>query len=166
MEAVVAKIAVNVVRALGRSENELPNILRTWFGDQAGYPGRGDRVRFHRDGNTIVLEPFGPNLNSGSGLKLWERYPRENIPPTFGLLFNQGTWNVGFIVSQPHVFLLVTLRKEDMNPHHQYADHFLSDKGFSWQSQNRTSQPSKHGQMIHDHRALGIHVHLFVRPNK
>src|SRR5204862_8168596 len=48
MEAVVAKIAVNVVRAPGHSENELPNILRTWFGNQAGFPGRGDRVRFHR----------------------------------------------------------------------------------------------------------------------
>ena len=60
MEAVVAKIAVNVVRAPGGSENELPNILRTWFGDLAGSPNRGDRVRFRRDGSIIVMEPFGP----------------------------------------------------------------------------------------------------------
>jgi hypothetical protein len=60
MEAVVAKIAVNVVRAPGGSENELPNILRTWFGDLAGSPDRGDRVRFRRRGSTIVMEPFGP----------------------------------------------------------------------------------------------------------
>jgi superfamily II DNA or RNA helicase len=166
MEAVVAKIAVNVVRTPGGSENELPKILRNWFGDLAGSPGRGDRVRFRRDGSTVVMEPFGSNLKSGSGPRLWERYSRERIPSEFGLDFNPAIWNVGIVISQPHIFLLVTLTKEDMNPDHRYSDHFLSDEEFSWQSQNRTSQTSKHGQMIRDHRAMGIHVRLFVRPNK
>lgn len=166
MEAVVAKIAINVVRAAGGSKNELPDILRTWFGNEAGFPGRADRVRFHTQENTIVMEPFGPNVRSNSGPKLWERYPREKIPLAFGLMFSQATWNVGFVVSQYHIFLLVTLTKGDMNPQHHYSDQFLSDREFSWQSQNRTSQKSKHGQMIHNHRAMGIHVHLFVRPTK
>jgi hypothetical protein len=48
MEAIVAKVAVNVVQAPGTSTNELPVILRTWFGDDAGSPGRGDRVRFRK----------------------------------------------------------------------------------------------------------------------
>jgi len=166
MQAVIAKIAVNVVRAPGSSTNELPEILRGWFGKEAGAPGRGDRVRFHQDADTIVMEPFGPNFRSGSSPKLWERYLREKIPTEFGLAFNQATWNVGFVVSPPHVFLLVTLAKEDMNPDHRYADHFISDQEFSWQSQNRTRQNSKHGQIIKNHRAMGIHVHLFVRPTK
>jgi superfamily II DNA or RNA helicase/HKD family nuclease len=166
MQAVIAKIAVNVVRAPGGSTNELPDILRGWFGAEAGTPGRGDRVRFHKEADTIVMEPFGPGLKSGSGPKVWERYLREKIPPEFGLAFSQATWNVGFVVSQPHVFLLVTLVKDDMNPDHRYSDHFISDQEFSWQTQNRTSQKSKHGQMIKNHRAMGMHVHLFVRPNK
>src|SRR5262249_42541478 len=115
MQAVIAKIAVNIVRAPGGSTNELPDIIRGWFGEEAGTPGRGDRVRFHKEADTIVMEPFGPGLKSGSGPKLWERYVREKIPPEFGLAFNQATWNVGFVVSQPHVFLLVTLAKDDMN---------------------------------------------------
>ena len=86
--------------------------------------------------------------------------------PALGLTFNPGAWNVGFVVSPPHIFLLVTLTKEDMNPEHQYSDHFLSDLEFNWQSQNRTTQESKHGQILHDHRARGFHVHLFVRPTK
>ena len=57
MEAVVAKIAVNVVRLPSMSTNELPTILRSWFGDEVGLPGRSDRVRFRRDANTIVMEP-------------------------------------------------------------------------------------------------------------
>jgi hypothetical protein len=109
---------------------------------------------------------FGPNAKPASGLKLWERYSREAIPPAYGLQFNPATWNVGFVVSPPHMFLLVTLTKGDMNPDHQYSDHFLSGQEFNWQSQNRTSQKSKHGQMLHGHRAMGMHVHLFVRPTK
>jgi hypothetical protein len=166
MQAVIAKIAVNVVHAPGSSTNELPLILRGWFGKEAGTPGRGDRVRFHKAADTIVMEPFGPSLRSDSGPKVWERYPREKIPPEFGLSFSQATWNVGFVVNGPHIFLLVTLAKDDMNPDHRYSDQFISDQEFSWQSQNRTSRESKHGQMIKNHRAMDIHVHLFVRPTK
>lgn len=164
MEATIAKIAVNAVKAPGSSTNELPKILETWFGADAGLPGRSDRVRFRRNANSIVMEPFGPE--SQSGPKPWERYLREAIPPAFGLTFNPANWNAGFVVSPKHIFLLVTLTKDDMNPEHQYADHFLSDKEFNWQSQNRTAQKSPNGQKIHDHAAMGIHVHLFVRPTK
>jgi Domain of unknown function (DUF3427) len=71
-----------------------------------------------------------------------------------------------FVVNPPHIFLLVTLTKDDMNPDHRYSDHFLSDLEFNWQSQNRTTQNSKHGQMLRDHRTMGIHIHLLVRPTK
>ncbi len=166
MEAVVAKIAVNVVREPGEAANQLPTILRSWFGEDAGLPGRGERVRIRRGANIAVMEPFGRHAPPTSGLKLWERYHREAIPPALGLTFSQAIWNVGFIVRPPHIFLLVTLNKVDMNPDHRYADQFLSDREFNWQSQNRTTKTSKHGQMIHDHRAMGIHVHLLVRPTK
>jgi hypothetical protein len=164
MEAIVAKIAINVVQIPGTSNNELSAILRTWFGDDAGLPGRGDRVRFRRHANSIIMEPFGAEFSSGA--KPWERYVREAIPPAFGLTFSPANWNAGFVVSPQHTFLLVTLAKDDMNPEHQYADHFLSEQEFNWQSQNRTTQKSKHGQMIHNHVAMGIHFHLFVRPTK
>ena len=166
MEAIIAKIAVNVVRAQSGSGNDLPSILHRWFGDDAGLPGRSDRVRFRKGDSTIVMEPVGANARAESGPKLWERYSREAIPQAYGLQFSQAIWNVGFVVSPPHIFLLVTLTKEDMNPDHQYADHFLSSKEFNWQSQNRTTQKSKHGQMLREHGAMGIQVHLFVRPSK
>src|SRR5688572_13497792 len=75
-------------------------------------------------------------------------------------------WNVGFVVMEPHIFLLVTLAKEGMNPDHQYADHFIFPSEFNWQSQNRTTQSSKHGSLIRDHSKLGYHVHLLLRPTK
>ena len=135
MEALVAKIAVNVLREPDGTTNELPSFLRQWFGEDAGLLGRSDRVRF-RKGTPFILEPVSFNPTSSSSLTLWERYLREAIPPAYGLQFNRAIWNVGFVVSPPHIFLLVTLAKEDMNPDHQYSDHFISDEEFNWQSRN------------------------------
>jgi superfamily II DNA or RNA helicase/HKD family nuclease len=168
MEASVRKIAINVVRRPGASINELPAILSGWFGEDVGLPGRSDRVRFRKTGEAIAMEPFGVSMRSGtkSGLRRWERYLREEIPAAFGLQFNPATWNVGFVVSPPHIFLLVTLTKDDMNPDHQYADHFISADEFSWQSQNQTTQDSKRGLLLRDHQKMRTAVHLLIRPTK
>jgi hypothetical protein len=56
-EAVIAKIAINVVRKVGEETNRLPEILRRWFGEDAGLPGRGDRVRLKRGDAGFELEP-------------------------------------------------------------------------------------------------------------
>ncbi|WP_134500732.1 DUF3427 domain-containing protein [Microvirga pakistanensis] len=166
MVATVAKIAINVVRSAGDPTNQLPEILRRWFGGDAGLPGRGDRVRLGLRDIGWVMEPMGTAGQVGEGLKLWERYSREAIPAAFGLSFDQATWNAGFVPKSPHLFLLVTLEKDGMMGEHQYADRFISDVEFSWQSQNRTTQMSKHGQMIKNHKEMGIHVHLLVRRTK
>ena len=53
---------------------------RFWFGDGAGLPGRGERVRLRWDANVTTMEPFGNHAVSTSCLQLWERYQRETIP--------------------------------------------------------------------------------------
>jgi superfamily II DNA or RNA helicase/diadenosine tetraphosphate (Ap4A) HIT family hydrolase len=166
MEATVAKIAINVVRRAGDPSNQLPAILRGWFGDDAGLPGKGDRIRLRLQNDVWRMEPIGAQSQAQAGLRLWERYSREAIPPAFGLTFDQATWNAGFVPKPPHIFLLVTLEKGGMMDEHRYTDHFISATEFSWQSQNRTRQQSKHGEMIRDHQALGLHVHLLVRKTK
>ncbi len=45
-EANFVKIAVNVLRREGQAENVLAEVLRRWFGPEAGKPGRRDQVRF------------------------------------------------------------------------------------------------------------------------
>jgi superfamily II DNA or RNA helicase/HKD family nuclease/diadenosine tetraphosphate (Ap4A) HIT family hydrolase len=166
MVATIAKIAINVVRSTEDTTNRLPEILRRWFGDNAGLSGRGDRVRLRpRDGGWI-MEPMGTAGQAEPGLKLWERYSREAIPAAFGLTFDQATWNAGFVPKPPHLFILVTLEKDGMMNEHRYTDHFLTDVEFSWQSQNRTTQMSKHGQMIRNHKKMGLYVHLLVRRTK
>ena len=105
-------------------------------------------------------------LTAGAGLQVWGRYARDAIAPAFGLTFSQAIWNVGFVVRDSEVFLLVTLAKQDMNTDHRYVDHFLSDREFAWQSQKRTKRVSKNGQSLSNHRAQGKRVHLFVRATK
>ena len=58
-EALIAKIAINVVRRNDEdAANRLPEILRRWFGDDVGLPGRGDRVRLKRGEDGFELEPL------------------------------------------------------------------------------------------------------------
>ena|SRR5687768_14915161 len=110
------------------------------------------------------MEPL--TTSSKFGVRPWERYLREEIPPAFGLQFSTGNWNAGIVVADSNIFLLVTLDKDDMNDDHKYSDHFLSEQEFSWQSQNQTAQTSKRGQLIHDHRLKDVRVHLFVPTKK
>ena len=74
-EVVVAKIAINVVRASGREENLLPEILRGWFGEDAGLPARGERVRLKRVPSGFAMEPL--KVSALQGLQVWGRYLRE-----------------------------------------------------------------------------------------
>ena len=164
-EAIIAKIAINVVRRNDQdATNRLPEILRRWFGEDVGLSGRGERIRLKRGEDGFELEPLRVGISKE--LTVWSSYQREEIPKCFGLTFNPAIWNAGFIIQEPHIFLLVTLEKKGMLEDHQYVDHFISQNEFAWQSQNRTTQASKHGQMMHNHRSLGNEIHLFVRPTK
>jgi superfamily II DNA or RNA helicase len=163
-EALIEKVSINIVRKPDAEMNLLPEILRRWFGHDAGMPGRGERVRLKRDPSGFEMEAL--LVSAAHGLQVWRRYLRNAIAPAFGLAFSQAIWNAGFVVQDPEVFLLVTLAKDDMTAEHRYVDHFVSDREFAWQSQNRTTRASKHGQLLSNHQTQGKRVHLFVRSTK
>jgi hypothetical protein len=162
-EANFAKIAVNVVRKPGSDANQLPAILRSWFGADAGAPGTRQAVSLQRKGDTWHLGPLGRRMGE---LKLWQTYSREGIPPLFGFEFSTAIWNAGFVKRPGHMFLFVTLDKSGHAEDFQYHDRFLSRTEFEWQSQNRTTQAGADGQDIQGHATRDIAVHLFVRARK
>jgi superfamily II DNA or RNA helicase len=96
----------------------------------------------------------------------WRHYPREAIPPLFGLAFSEAVWNSGFVKREGRLFLLVTLEKGDLAEKFQYKDRFLAPDLFQWQSQNRTKQASPVGRALSRHQVEGYQVHLFVRHTK
>jgi hypothetical protein len=162
-EADIVKIAVNVVRAKGGETNVLPSILRGWFGADAGRPGTAFQVAFEPEGAGLRLTPLG-RRDRQSGAELWRSYSREQIPGLFGLEFRSVAWRqTGFIVEGNDVFLLVTLNKGTHPEAHRYQDRFIGPNQFQWQSQNRTTQKSKHGQLLQHHAQTAVRVHLFVR---
>jgi hypothetical protein len=159
-EADFVKVALNVVRLPGDARNRLPEILRGWFGPDAGLPGTRHEVVLDQGDDAWRLRPAN---RAETGLQLWRRYPREQIPPLFGLPFSVAIWNAGFVVRPGHVFLLVTLDKSGKSSDFQYKDRFLSPTLFQWESQNRTRRDDTHGRLISGHKAQGIPIHLFVR---
>lgn len=162
------KVAVNVLREKEGGENVLPRLLRGWFGPDAGLSGTNFSVRCEPAEGGWRWTPV--QRSQSEALELHRRYSREQIPPLFGQRFSEATWNSGFVTITPadpkHLCLLVTLHKSDMAESFQYGDHFLGVNRFQWQSQNRTTQDGKHGQMVRDHQTRGIDVHLFVRATK
>jgi len=57
-EANFVKVAVNVIRRIGSSKNELPQILRRWFGPKAGHPGTEHHVAFVNGESEIEMKPY------------------------------------------------------------------------------------------------------------
>jgi hypothetical protein len=121
-----------------------------------------------RGGDEETLPASGDQneVAATSGPALWQTYLREKIPPQFELTFSVAIWNAGFVASDRHLFLLVTLEKDDLPDDHGYEDKFLSADCFQWKSQNSTTQQSKRGQLLRHHVAKGLKVHLFVRRSK
>lgn len=160
MTANFVKIAVNVVRRRGSDENILPDILKRWFGADAGRPGTKHSVILRQSGSNWELRPL---IVRSSGVVPYKAYRRAEIAPLFGLPYSERYWGQGFVRQGSHTFLFVTLDKVGQTEAFQYNDRFIDPIAFQWQSQNRTAQSSDSGRSIHDHKALRISVHLFVR---
>jgi superfamily II DNA or RNA helicase/diadenosine tetraphosphate (Ap4A) HIT family hydrolase len=59
-EANFVMVAINVMRRPGSSANELPDVLRKWFGPNAGKPGTRYYVLIERKGNQWRMRPQSP----------------------------------------------------------------------------------------------------------
>ena len=101
----------------------------------------------------------------GTGPQLWHEYMREEIPPLFGQTFNPGNWNAGIVTLDKDMVLLTTLKKGSLSAGNHYEDRFLAPGRLQWQSQTRTNQASRHGQILSG-QLPGYRVHLFVRSEK
>jgi superfamily II DNA or RNA helicase/HKD family nuclease/diadenosine tetraphosphate (Ap4A) HIT family hydrolase len=60
-EANFVKVAINVLRRKGSSKNVLSDILRGWYGDNAGLPGTSFQAIFRMTEDGLILEPVERN---------------------------------------------------------------------------------------------------------
>ncbi len=160
LNANFAKVAINVARRQGSTDNVLPALLHRWFGPDAGKPGTKHQVILRQEEGNWVLRPVG---GKSVGAVPYKAYRRSEIAPLFDLPYSERYWGQGFVRQGNYTFLFVTLDKSEHTESFQYKDRFLSAESFQWQSQNRTTQQSEAGKSIQEHRSRGITVHLFVR---
>ncbi len=160
LSANFAKVAVNVMHRPGGTDNVLADVVRGWFGSDAGKPGTKHQVILRDEQGHWTLGPAG---GRSVGVVPYKAYRRSEIAPLFDLPYSERYWGQGFVRQGNHTFLFVTLDKAEHAANFQYKDHFLSADHFQWQSQNRTTQQSEAGKSIQNHSARGITVHLFVR---
>jgi hypothetical protein len=138
------------------------NTRHYWSGPDAGQPGTRFNVGM-RDG-AEGWELHGLDLVKKQKAALWERYTRKQIAVQFDLEFKQGIWGMsGHIIQDNHMFLLVNRDKAAAVDEHKHEAYFIDRNTFHWQSQNSTSPASNRGQMIKNHKEIGMAVHLFVR---
>ena len=161
-QAKFAKVAINVMQRVGGTDNVLGDVLRQWFGPNAGQPGTTHTVELLRDGNTYTLSPGVGAIEHGP--QLWKTYVRAEVPKLFGFEFKGFESQSGVVERDSLILLFVTLDKSGKPTEHQYEDKFVSAERFRWQSQNRTRRESEAGRRIAQHRERNIAVQLFVRP--
>jgi predicted transposase YbfD/YdcC len=70
------------------------------------------------------------------------------------------------VPSQNAHVLLVTLNKQGKADEHRYADYWIDESTFHWQSQNATTPSNKRGREIIEHQKDGRSIHLFIREHK
>lgn len=164
-QANFVKIAINVMTRPGSTDNVLPQVLRSWFGNEAGDPGRSDDVVLMRAGDAYRMLP-ATDLTHSAGPLLWQEYSREAAFEVLGIKPKGWEPQQGIVRRNGLFILFVTLDKDTLAEEYQYKDHFVSAAEFQWQSQNQNSQAGKVGQEILHHEERGIQVHLFVRGEK
>ena len=161
-EANFVKVAVNVMRRVGSEENALHEVLRGWFGENAGAPGTNHQVSFERAEDAWEMTPVDGAQNA-KGAVVGKSYTRDEAAALYGLTADGRTWQQGYVRRENHIFLFVTLDKSEMPEEHRYGDRFLSPELFEWKSQNQQARKQPKMQEMRAHREHGISVHLFVR---
>jgi superfamily II DNA or RNA helicase/diadenosine tetraphosphate (Ap4A) HIT family hydrolase/SOS-response transcriptional repressor LexA len=70
-----AKEFCNVARPVGTSRNQLPDLLRGWFGPRAGQPGTAFQIRFHAAPGGLWVEPVQAEVIELASRKKIVAYP-------------------------------------------------------------------------------------------
>lgn len=163
-QAKFAKIAVNVMHEPGSDTNVLGDVLRGWYGSDAGQAGTSFSAVFERSASGYKLSPLSAALPQLTAPALWSDYSRQDCASLLGVTMRGREAQSGVVIRPGLILLFVTLDKVAQPSQHQYLDEFLTSESFQWQSQNRTTRDSTAGQLLTQVGTAPSEVHLFVRP--
>lgn len=144
----------NVINLLKESNSQNLSTIKFWLNDLVQY----NILRYVSEFNSTDYGfPF---------LKLYHTYTMRSVAPLCNYeKIHSSFRGQGLITAaKPDYFLFVNLHKNaDVKESINYADKFITQDVFQWQSPNSTSQDSEIGQNLINNFARQINLHLFVR---
>ncbi|MEW6131203.1 MAG: DUF3427 domain-containing protein [Acidobacteriota bacterium] len=96
-------------------------------------------------------------------LVLHRRYDRPEIINHFGVQYDPARHNVGIMVFDYNIVLIIKLDTSSAMQAHQYINRFIDSRTFAWQSQNQQRQDNDAGRLVLNHQQTGHSIHLFVQ---
>ncbi|WP_204433427.1 DUF3427 domain-containing protein [Paracholeplasma morum] len=105
---------------------------------------------------------FGRKTRSYPAFKLYYQYENREISQIarYDSIY---VIQSGVSSKKNDYFLFVTLDKSNARESLKFKDEFINRKEFQWQSPNNTTNNSKTGSSLINHKGLGINIHLFIK---
>jgi hypothetical protein len=110
-------------------------------------------------------ERHGGVLREPADLAWYAPYSRPEIIRHFGTQYDPTRHNGGILWFGTNGVIITKLDTRGAKTAHRYLNHFLSDRRFSWTSQNKMTRANKPGLEVLEHAARGAALHLFVQPH-
>ena len=107
-------------------------------------------------------ERHGGVLRTPADLARYAQYTRPEIIRHFQTQYDPASHNVGILWFEQHGVIIAKLDTSDAKESHRYRNEFISDRRFSWTSQNRMTRTNKAGLKVLEHAAHSATLHLFV----
>ncbi len=113
--------------------------------------------------NKDHLERHGGVLRTPSDLARYAQYTRPEIVRHFGTQYDPARHNFGILWFEQRGVIITKLDTSGAKETHRYHNHFISDRCFSWTSQNKMTQTNEAGRKVLDHEGRGTTLYLFVQ---
>jgi superfamily II DNA or RNA helicase/HKD family nuclease len=115
--------------------------------------------------NSDHKERHGGVLRSPTDLNVFAQYLRPEIVRHFGIQYDPARHNTGMLWFGDEGVIITKLDTSGALKRHQYANHIINARQFSWTSQNRMSTDNEAGRRVVEHASRTLRLHLFVQPH-
>lgn len=113
--------------------------------------------------NKDFLERHGGVLRTPADLARYAQYTRPEIVRHFGKQYDPARHNVGMLWFDQWGVIVTKLDTSGAKETQRYRNRFVSDRRFSWTSQNKMGPRNELGRKVLEHEARGSTLYLFVQ---
>ncbi len=113
--------------------------------------------------NKDQQERHGGVLRTPEELARYAQYTRPEIIRHFGTQYDPARHNAGILWFEQRGVIITKLDTSGAKETHRYRNQFVSERCFSWTSQNKMTQANEAGRRVLEHEGRGSTLYLFVQ---